>query len=229
MTGDTMLNEKTVNKIVYFVRHGQTVSNIFEKTQGPDDHLSEVGLRQADVVAERAKTIDFECIITSDYSRAKVTAEKIHKVTGRPIESSGLFREIRRPTEFLGRIVKEDNEVLAGYKLINENFGNKDWHFSDEENFYDVSIRGREALKYLLARNEQKILVVSHGNFLRSLLGIMLRGESYSYQDYIDIESTFELDNTSITMAEYKHHWRKNDNTWMIKSWNDSVHLGEIK
>lgn len=218
-----------MNKVIYFVRHGQTVANVAEQTQGPDDPLNEVGLKQADIVAERAKSLDFECIVSSDYSRAKATAEKIHEATGKSIEFSELFRELRRPSEFLGRVVKEDSEVLAGYKLINENFGNEGWHFSDEENFFDVSTRGKEALQYLLARSERRILVVSHGNFLRNILGIMLRGETYSPQDYIDIESTFELGNTSITVAEFKHHWRKNANTWMIQSWNDRIHLGEIK
>lgn len=218
-----------MDKVIYFVRHGQTVANVAEQTQGPDDPLNEVGLKQAEIIAERAQSLDFECIIASDYARAKVTAENIHEATSKPIEFSKLFRELRRPSEFWGRVVKEDEEVLAGYRLINENFGREGWHFSDEENFSDVRARGQEALQYLLSRIEQRVLVVSHGNFLRTLLGIMLRGESYSYRDYIDIESTFELDNTSITIVEYKHHWRKNAHTWMIGSWNDRAHLGEIK
>ena len=113
---------------------------------------------------------------------------------------------------------------------MNKHFSDENWHFSDEENFFDLKKRGIEALEYLLNIKEQRILVVSHGNFIRNLLGIMLRGEdSYSPQDYIDIESTFELGNTSITVAEYKYHWRKDSDTWMIESWNDYAHLGEIK
>ena len=218
-----------MSKVIYFVRHGQTVANVAGQTQGPDDPLNEAGLEQADIVAERAKDLDFEIIIASDYPRAKITAEKIQEATKKPIEFSELFRELRRPSEFWGRVVQKDEEVLAGYALINEHFGDKDWHFSDEENFFDLKARGIEALEYLLTRNEERILVVSHGNFSRNLLGIMLRGESYGHQDYIDIESTFELGNTSITVAEYKYHWRKDADTWMIESWNDRAHLGEIR
>lgn len=217
-----------MKKLIYFVRHGQTVANIAGQTQGPDDPLNETGLKQASVIAERAKNLDFETIVASDYLRAKITAEKIQEATNKPIVFSALFRELRRPSEFWGRVVQDDEEVLAGYELLNKHFRDKDWHFSDEENFHDVSERGFSALEYLLAKSEERILVVTHGNFMRNLLGIMLRGAAYSPQDYIDIESTFELDNTSITVAEYKHHGRGNTATWMIGAWNDRAHLGEI-
>jgi probable phosphoglycerate mutase len=215
-----------MGKKVYFVRHGQTVANITGQTQGPDDPLNEEGIKQAGVIAQRAMKLDFECIISSDYPRAKVTAEAIRSATNKPLEFSELFREFRRPSEFWGRIPREDDEVLAGYKLISENFANDDWHFSDEENFKDLKLRGIQALNYLLSRKEENILVVTHGNFLRNLLGIILRGEeSYSAQDSRDIESTFEAGNTSITIIKRKYYWRQESDTWMIETWNDCGHL----
>ena len=82
------------------MRHGLTFSNIKGETQGPDDPLNETGIKQADFVAKRAKDLDFETIISSDYSRARVTAEKIQSVTGKPIIFSKLFQELRIPSEF---------------------------------------------------------------------------------------------------------------------------------
>jgi probable phosphoglycerate mutase len=219
-----------MNKTIYFVRHGQTVANVTGQIQGPDDPLNEKGIKQAAIIASRARNLDFECIVSSDYPRAKVTAETIHFATGKPLEFSELFREYRRPSAFWGKVVHDDQAVLAGYKLMNEHFAEEGWYFSDEESFFDLKARGIQALQHLLSMKEQRIVVVTHGNFLRNLLGIMLRGETgYSPQDYIDIESTFELSNTSITVAEYKYHWRKDSQTWMIESWNDYAHLGEVK
>jgi broad specificity phosphatase PhoE len=213
-------------KVIYFVRHGQTVANTTGQTQGPDDPLNAEGIRQAGIIAERSMKLKFDCIISSDYPRALVTAETIQSLTGKPLQISELLREFRRPSEFWGRIPLEDAEVYAGYEQIGQHFGQSGWHFSDEENFDDLKERGIQSLELLLARKEERLLVVTHGNFLRNLLGIMLHEERYSAEDYLDLESTFEIGNTSISIAEYKHHWRKNRNKWMLRSWNDYAHLG---
>jgi len=68
---------------VYFVRHGQTFGNLSEVHQDHSDELNELGIKQAQTVADRFKTIDIDCVISSDYTRAKVTAEEIAKVVGK--------------------------------------------------------------------------------------------------------------------------------------------------
>lgn len=216
---------KEHKKVIYFIRHGQTVANVREQTQGPDDPLNEEGIKQSEIAAKRLKNFDFEKIITSDYPRAQFTAETINREVEKTLELSEYFRELRRPSEFWGQIVKENEQILDAYKEINNHFSEPDWHYSDEENFFDLKKRAKEALDYLINQTEERILVVTHGNFLRCLLGIMLHGDQYSPQDYLDIEATFEVHNTSISTVEYKHHWRKNVHTWMITGWNDSTHL----
>lgn len=212
-------------KTIYFVRHGQTVANISGQIQGPDDPLNERGIMQAQILSERISDFNFDKIITSDYIRARATAEVIQKVSTVPLEFSEYFREYRRPSEFWGRVPKDEQEILDVYQVINDNFFDPHWHHSDEENFFDLKARGEKALRHLLNQPEDKILVVTHGNFLRCLLGLILRGDQYSPQDYLDIEATFELNNTSITVAEYKYHWRKDHDIWMISRWNDDIHI----
>ncbi len=218
-----------MSKTTYLARHGQTVANITGQTQGSDDPLTQKGIWQAGILAECTQKLHFDSIISSDYPRAKVTAETIQQATRKPLVICELFREFRRPSEFWGRIPAQDPEVLRGYQIINRNFGIPGWHFSDEENFEDLKHRGIKALEYVLARPEEVLLVVTHGNFLRNLLGLMLHGvEKYDAEDYLNLETTFEVGNTSISVAEYKYHWRKDGNTWIITSWNDSAHLAPL-
>jgi len=213
---------------IYFVRHGETVGNVAGQSQGPNDPLTELGHTQDRILAERALGIDVDRIISSDYDRAKATAETIQKTTGKPLELSELFRELRRPSAFQGRVPKEDPEVLKGYQEMEAHYFEVDWHYSDEENFFDLKQRGQLALQYLLDQPEERLLVVTHGNFLRNLLGLMLRGDKYSPQDYLDIETTFALNNTSITVASKLYYWRQDMTSWTINSWNDDAHLGKI-
>jgi broad specificity phosphatase PhoE len=215
-------------KTIYFVRHGQTAGNVAGQTLSSEAPLNEHGHTQAQFVAKRALQLDFGRIISSDYCRAKQTAEAIAGTTGKPLEFSELFREYRRPSEFWGRMSKEDSEVFAGYKAIEKHFFDPDWHYSDEENFFDLKRRGQAALQFLLDHEEEKILVVSHANFLRNLLGLMLRGDTYSPQDYLDIETTFSINNTSITVAYQHYYWRRDITSWTLGSWNDDAHLGSI-
>lgn len=225
------LMEANTQKRVYFIRHGQTSANVTQTTQGPDSALNDEGIRQAGILAERAKRLDFDSIISSDYDRAKVTAEHIHKMVDKPLELSELFREYRRPSEFWGKSIGElggDNIVARGFAEMDKHFADPDWHYSDEENFFDLKERAIKAIRYLEQHECNRLLVVTHGNFLRTILGVMLRGEKYDPEDYVDIEGTFKLFNTSISVAEYESHWRHQGFTWKIAAWNDQAHLGEL-
>lgn len=211
---------------VYFVRHGQTIANIKGTTQGPDDPLDDIGIKQSEFLAKRTKNLDFDLIISSDYDRAKSTAEMIRRVTNKPLKHSTYFREYRRPSEFWSKKPNDSQTIIEGWKQIHANFG-KNWHYSDEESFFDLKERGIQALRFLEKSEFETILVVTHGNFLRTLLGLMIKGEKYDHNDYLDIESSFKIFNTSISVAEYTDHWRYNKHTWKISSWNDKAHLGE--
>lgn len=63
---------------VYLVRHGETEWNVAHCIQGQSDSpLTEVGIRQAKLVAERVKSIGITHIISSDLGRTQKTAEII--------------------------------------------------------------------------------------------------------------------------------------------------------
>ena len=65
-------------KTLYIVRHGETDWNKIGKYQGITDvPLNENGLNQAKACANALKDVTFDRILSSDLSRALVTAETI--------------------------------------------------------------------------------------------------------------------------------------------------------
>ena len=78
---------------VHLVRHGETPFNAGRILQLPDTPLSERGIAQAERVARRLAGVGIARILTSDYVRARATAEAIRAATGAPIEVEPLLRE----------------------------------------------------------------------------------------------------------------------------------------
>ncbi|HEX6462510.1 MAG TPA: histidine phosphatase family protein [Candidatus Saccharimonadales bacterium] len=67
---------------LYFARHGQTNSNVQavnQPTVGSDEPLNEIGIQQANELAEQLKDVGFDVIISSPFKRAVQAAEIVNK------------------------------------------------------------------------------------------------------------------------------------------------------
>ena len=84
---------RSVPMKVHLVRHGETPLNAARVLQYPDTPLSERGVAQAGRVAQRLAGTGIAMILTSDYARARATAEAIHIATRAPVEVEPLLRE----------------------------------------------------------------------------------------------------------------------------------------
>ncbi|MFI5315773.1 MAG: histidine phosphatase family protein [Myxococcota bacterium] len=71
---------------ILLVRHGETASNAARILQTPEIPLSERGLAQADRLAARLARLGVREILSSDYARARMTAERVQAATGAPLE-----------------------------------------------------------------------------------------------------------------------------------------------
>ena len=89
---------KDAEKIVYFVRHGQSEDNIAPIFQSVDSPLTGEGKRQAQIIAQRAADIPFDALISSPLPRTKETAELISATTGKSIEYVDTLVEAIKPT-----------------------------------------------------------------------------------------------------------------------------------
>ncbi len=207
---------------IYFVRHGESVLNAANTHQFSHTLLSKNGERQAHTVAKRFESIKVDKTLTSDYKRAQQTAEIICKHNNFPLEIDEKLRERRWPSELMGR-ERNDLAIVTIKKLLLENAHDPSWHYSDEENLYDVEKRAEECLDKF--NNEMKngvdnLLVISHGTFIRTLILKMMLG-NIEKQTYYAFREFMVMNNTGITIVSWK------DEMWKLLTWNDYAHLGE--
>lgn len=181
--------------------------------------LSELGRKQAAIVAERFKRLPVERIIASTHTRAHQTAVIIAEVTGKPLETSDLFTEMRRPSLIVGKQA-DDPAAVKIRAQIDANFHDEGWHHSDEENHADLKQRAQHALAYLLEQPFSTVLVVTHGTFLTVLLSVMAFGDQLTSRETLAIKKFAWTTNTGLTICDYL------DGRWRLVTFNDYAHLG---
>lgn len=220
---------------VYFVRHGESELNVKDLHQHPEDPLSRTGIKQAKALAERFTKIPIDKILSSDYIRAKRTAEYIAEATRKPIELTKLLRERKRPSELIGKPFKS-SETRKTYRLLYNHSHDPNWHYSDEENFYDAVKRAEHFVEFVENQKEKNIVVVSHGAMIKFIVAVMmverdkflLTPELFNRLYYF-----YRASNTGITICEKRTldfvsdkvetHIRRR---WHLVTWNDHAHLG---
>lgn len=210
-------------KKIYFIRHGESEGNVGPIRQGPNTSLTQKGEQQANFVAERCTKLAFEIIISSTMKRAEDTAGVIARRTNKPIETSDLFVERRRPKEQIGK-PKDDPQVLEVEKVVRANFHIPGFRFSDEENFNDLKVRAKNALDYLKSKSEKNIVVVTHGFFMRIVVAYVVFGDKLTANECQQFIKALRMENTGITVLGINEEER--DNPWWVWAWNDNAHLG---
>lgn len=75
------------------IRHGETDFNATKVVQWPDTPLGAVGLAQAEQLARHLARRRPGLVLTSDYARARMTAEALARHTGAPLIESPNLRE----------------------------------------------------------------------------------------------------------------------------------------
>lgn len=205
---------------VYFVRHGESELNATGTHQQAHTPLSEKGRLQAKNVAERMRHLPIDHIYASDYERAKQTAEIINEVLQKELTFTDLLRERRRPSEIQGQHI-DDPKVLKIQQAIQDHRDDFQWHYSDEENFFDVKTRAEKFISLLQSETKENIAVVTHGGISRFIISLLMFGDNLTPQLFNQFYNFMKMTNTGITVCEYK------DEMWKLLTWNDYAHLGE--
>ena len=218
-------------KTVYFVRHGESEANVGHPVfQGEESDLTPRGEEQARFIADRAKNLQFEALISSRALRARKTADYISQATGVKHEPVEIFSERKLPSRFVG-IPVDDEDVRPKFEAWEKSLYEPDVRVEDGENFSDITKRAGGALAYLEKRSESYILVVTHGFFLRTIIARVLFGEKVTPDELKKIIATFRTANTGLTLMQFgvgdsREAWGIPKNPWIIRVWNDHAHLG---
>lgn len=208
-------------KLIYFVRHGETENNAKDIRQGSEGSLSEKGRVQALATAKRFPKHKGrpQVIISSPYQRTKETAEIIGSELNMDVEYSDLLVERRNPSQIIGHTGGE-REVKQIIDRIDKSFHSDDLRYADEENFVDLKERAKKLLSYITSRSEERIIMVTHGIFLKMIVSFMLVGEKLTASEYNNLSYLNPIDNASMAICSYTTHLFKK-NEWKLLVWND--------
>lgn len=210
-------------KELYFVRHGLTVANEKNSVQGFDDPLSDRGLEQAEVLADRLTRISFGKLLASDMLRTRQTTEIIAKKTGHEPEFSALFREVQYPASY-HNLSHEDPRILEYWDMQKqERQTNLHWKLEDEESLGELMKRVDKGFIYAAEQAEESVVVITHGLYLRMTVLYKLLGEDMPNY-WNDRNSLLKTSNTGLTL--FRKRDDGGDPEWQLLTWNDHAHLG---
>ena len=172
---------------VHFVRHGETLHNRKGIHQDGTVALGERGKAQIARTASRLTSFAITKLITSDLRRAEESARIIGNEIGLVPEPNPLFREVRRPSELFDIKHISLKTLTVGLAML-FHLHDQEWHYSDEENLYDLRTRIVSAVEYLktLQGTHEHVVVVSHSFFGTLLLKYMCKGKKVRIRDYVE-------------------------------------------
>mgnify|MGYP006275928281 FL=1 len=191
------------------IRHGETEHNKDGSITGQlDIELTNLGIQQAEKVAERLKNKNFTAAYSSDLERTYQTTEIVAKKHNLQPEACKEFRE-RSYGDYEGN--SKDN----WRDVVRKHGGNRQTLSSEKgESLQEVGERFVGKLNEIKKRHQSEIILVgSHGVAIKALLMkiLNLKGDEYN---------KLEQDNTGVTELEFNE-----GKGWRIISMNDTAHL----
>ena len=163
---------------LYAARHGQTAWNAEDKVCGSTDlPLTEVGIAQAEKLAEKAKELNLDLIISSDLIRARKMAQVVSDACGVPvIEDPRLEEQHFGSWEGIGRKDPRFLERKRQFAMPYEEGG---------ESIFQLVHRVYSALDDITARYADKnVLIVCHGTVCRVIRTYFVSMTNEEYYHY---------------------------------------------
>lgn len=198
------------------VRHGETTWNADGKIQGHIDvSLSEKGLQQARLAADRLKDEKIAAVYSSDLKRASETAEMIASAHNLPVITTPLLREAH-----LGlwqgltveQVAEQYPDEYAAYRKDSVTY-----RPPNAERLEDVISRCFKFLEEVTsAHPDDSIAVACHGGSIRGIIAAALGTGPVIYRQ-------IRLNNGGITVLELSQ-----DRSILV-TLNDVCHLEELR
>jgi broad specificity phosphatase PhoE len=224
--------EKTVpgDKVVYFIRHGESEANALGISQTATTPLSKKGKEQAKFLAERFSKLPVNVMLASTYTRAEETAKAIAEHVQAPLELHDFLIERRSPSVVVGKHYADEVAVKVNGEIFSR-FGEADWRYSDEETYQEMYERASSVLRHIEKRPEHHIAVVTHGDFLFALISVLLAEYEQDPKLFLYFKRTLAITNTGITLCRYRPNddtqWEMRRANWRLITWNDHAHLAD--
>ena len=199
---------------IYFVRHGKKeAQKILNQDGYPDQGLTELGKKQAEITGEYLSDIKFDAIYASDLIRAIQTAESIAKHQNiEDIITDQRLREINMGifhTSTEDEVRNEQPEFYQSFMIKDVDF-----RYPNGETGEDVKNRVLSFLDDIKELPYKNIVVSCHGGVIRSIFSHFLGMKQHK-------RFNIHPSNCGISCLEYNESFR-------IISINESLHLNGI-
>ena len=174
---------------LYAVRHGQTEWNVQNKVCGRTDiPLTEQGIAQAEALAEKAKELDIDVIVSSPMIRARRMSDIVSKACNAPIIEDA-------------RLIETNFGEYEGIDRYDPKFREQKRQFARKypggESMFQVAHRVYGLLEDVKARYDGKsVLLVCHGGvcrIIRTYFEDMTNEEFYGYSPENGVVSEYML------------------------------------
>jgi probable phosphoglycerate mutase len=175
---------------LFLVRHGQSDYNVLHINNSDpsvDVHLTELGRRQAKILAEHLKHTTFEFIYASELRRTQQTANIINAFHSVPVVVDGRLNDNR--SGFEGKPSPDHYAALAAAA--------DKWNvrFNGGESIEDVKLRITDFLNDLKESNYSSVLVVTSMIIIQAMYGIIKELSNEEWWQYrVDTGSWRELE-----------------------------------
>lgn len=214
-------------KHIYLVRHGETDCNKRLIHQRADTPLNETGKEQMHTLAEALRAIPATKLLSSDLPRAVESATIISETLGLKVETSDLFEEVRRPSVLFGRHYFGTTTLRVGISIL-YHLNNRTWHYSDEENIYDIRERVVKAVDHLkeLGQTHEHVIVVAHAFIINLFIKYMCEVGRVRRRDYLaSLVAAKRLVNGSISTVTFNDDHNPNTCDWICLKVNDTSYI----
>lgn len=217
----------------YFMRHGETYLNHYERIQGwSDAPLTESGKKGVTSSGRGLADIKFDAIYTSDLTRtvetAKLVMEENEHAKKLEVNMMPEFREVFFGS-FEGLPIEQVNEMVSDFKNMdtpNEFFDTLSIPqqmnayreadpYGHAEDFMTFWLRIEQGLLDIVNRHkdtDDTVLVVVHGLVIRYLIMALIP----------EVENRDYLTNASITRVQYRK------GRFIMDSYNETSHFKEM-
>jgi 2,3-bisphosphoglycerate-dependent phosphoglycerate mutase len=191
---------------MFLIRHGETIGNASRIVQRPDSPLSPRGIAQAERLARRLAPQGIARIVSSDLTRARITAERLQRLTGVPLSVEPFLQE-RNFGDLRGTPYGE-----LGFDMFAPAYAppnGETW-----EVFHARVDAAWERLQELAEATDGHLAVVTHGLVCRSLAArhlILPAGEA----------APVRWENASLTIIDGPAPWR-------VRLLNCTAHLEDL-
>lgn len=201
-------------KTIYIVRHGETEFNRRKIIQGSgvDSVLNAKGRQQAKAFFEHYRHVPFEAVLTSRLQRTHQTVQPFIE-TGLPWEQ---FAEINEMNWGIHEGKEGTPAMIEEYQMIRSEWGNGNYdvRIPEGESAAELAARLRQFVAHLRQREEQLLLVCSHGRAMSALMSILRQEELKEMNKYVH-------HNTGL----WKTHFA--EGIFQFEVENDTLHLSK--